>query len=93
MKKILYRVESGDTVFSVVDKFGASPFSVIAENMLTEEISAGDMLVISPAKKLYSVRLGDTLCSVAKKFNEDKNELSRKNGNVPYLFYGIKIEI
>lgn len=93
MKKILYRVESGDTVFSVAERFRASPMTVIKENSLSREVSEGDMLVISPARRLYSVRLGDSLYSVAKKFGVTESGIKRKNGDVPYLFYGLKIEV
>ena len=92
MKKILYRVKEGDTLFSVCNDFNLSHLSTIEENLLEEEISAGDMLVLSEGENLYSVLPFDTFYSLSKKFNVPEEKLRRLN-KTPYLFYGLKIRL
>ncbi len=92
MKKILYRVAEGDTVQSVCAMFGLSPLTVIEENMLSNEIEEGDMLVLNEKDTLYFASPKDTFFSVAKRFNMTEEELKRLN-NTPYLFYGLGVKI
>ena len=92
MKKILYRVASGDTVQTVCTRFSLSPITVIEENMLTNEIEEGDMLVLSEKDTLYFAEPTDTFYSIAKKFSMTEEELKRLN-NTPYIFYGLGVKI
>ncbi len=92
MKKILYRVQRGDTLFSVCEKFGVSPLVTAEENVLDGEITEGDMLVLSEKEELYSVKPLDTFASISSKFGITEERL-RKMNNVPYLFYGLTIRI
>ena len=92
MKKFLYRVESGDTVYAVANKLKVPVCTLIKLNNLKKEITAGDLLYIESSDKTYRVKLFDTLLSVAKKFNLTENELKEKNG-IEYIYYGQEINI
>lgn len=92
MKKFLYRVESGDTVFSVASTFNIPVCVLIKLNNLKKEITAGDILYIESSEKTYRVKLFDTLYSVAERFNVSENELKEKNG-IEYIYYGQEINL
>lgn len=93
MKKILYRVNEKDTAAGVAEKFGASVTRLIRDNNLTGEIEAGDVLLVEKTGKSYTVNLGESYSSLAKKFDVSERELAEKNGNPPYLYYGQKINV
>lgn len=93
MKKIFYRVNEGETLFSVCEKLGVPPVTVIKENNLKNEISFGDLLYIEQGDCfIYKVTPFDTAKSIAQKFGISEEKLLRDN-NVPYLFYGLIISI
>ena len=92
MKKIFYRVKSGDTLLSVCEFFSLSIASVIKDNMLESDIEEGDILVITKEENLYTVKPLETFYSVSKKVGASEEELRRLNP-IPYLFYGLKIKI
>ncbi len=90
MKKILYRVKEGDTLFSVCNEFGVAPLLVVKDNLLCEEICEGDMLVLEGNGEIYTVDAGETFSSVSRKLGVEEETLRRLN-DLPYLFYGLKI--
>ena len=92
MKKIFYRVEDGDTVFSLAERFSVSVGVIIAQNNLKKEIETGDMLYIEvdESKTAYKVQPFDTVVSVGRKFNVPPEKILFDNG-VSYLFYGLII--
>ena len=92
MKKFFYRVVEGDSAISVCQKFNCSVGSLIYNNNLKKEISAGDILLIEKCDNLYLVKPTDTLSSLAKKFNLLGQEILEKN-HLPYLFSGLFIEL
>ena len=93
MKKFFYRVEQGDGVLSVADKFRVAVTRLIKDNRLIEEIECGDMLYIErPDCLLYTVKPTDTLSSIAKRFNVQEQKILDDNC-VPYVFCGLTIEI
>jgi spore germination protein YaaH len=94
MEKIFYRVQTGDTVFSIAKKFDACIFDLIFDNNLALEVSAGDVILIhKPDVKTYLVMPFDTISSICEKFCISREELLFKNKFLPYVFYGIKIKI
>lgn len=93
MKKFLYRVAECDSAESIAARFGVSVTRLIRDNFLTCEISAGDLLVVEKTGRLYTVNLGESYSSLAKKFDVSERELAEKNGNPPYLYYGQKINV
>ena len=69
-----YGVEDGDTVASIAQKFGISMDSIMWENNLTsvESIKVGQVLRILPITGIrYKVKRGDTIYSIAKKYQVD----------------------
>ena len=93
MDKFFYRVNDGDSVFSVAERFNVPTSLIIKQNNLMQDIEAGDLLYIeSEPCTLYKVKPNDTAKSLSEKFGVSEEELLSKNG-VPYIFYGIKIKI
>lgn len=92
MKKFFYRVVDGDSVMSVCQKFNCSAGSLIFNNNLKKEVSAGDILLVEKCDNLYFVKPTDTLSAICKRFNKGEQEILDKN-HIPYLFCGIYIEI
>ena len=94
MKKFIYRVKKGDTVFSIAKTFNTSPLYLIKTNGLSRETQAGDLLVInSHAIICYQVQPFETLEQILKKFCLTEREFNALNGEIPYLFYGQTIAI
>ena len=93
MKNFLYRVQDGDTVFSVSEKFNIPPCLIIKENNLNCELQAGDMLVIPEFYgKVYTVGIFENIEDIAERFSTSPEKILRDNG-VSYVFYGLKIKI
>ena len=91
MEKFFYRVEEGDTILSLSEKFRMSACKIIKQNNLKKEISCGDILCIeSGGQRLYKVNPFDTASSVAKKFNTTEEKILTDNG-VEYIYYGLII--
>lgn len=90
MKKIFYRVDESDTVFSLSERFSVPVGVIIAQNNLKKEIEAGDMLYIEveDCKTAYKVQPFDTARSVGRRFGVPSEKILSDNG-VPYLFYGL----
>ena len=93
MKKFFYRVKDGETVFCLCKRFNLSQTKLISDNQLKKEIASGDILYIEQtSNKLYTVKVGDTIESIAKYFNLQESEILEKN-RIPYVFFGLTIEI
>ncbi len=94
MEKFFYRVEHGDTILSVANKFNIPAILIVKTNNLKKEICAGDLLYIEREKdcRTYTVKPFETAEIIALKFGVGKEELLKKNG-VEYLFYGLTIQI
>ena len=76
MKKIFYRVQSGDSVQSVAERFGTSPTLLIKDNNLTCDIEAGDLLIVQPVNGVsYKVQPTDTLVSLSEKFGVPQDKI------------------
>ena len=91
MEKFFYRVEVGDTVSSLSEKYNTPACLIIKQNNLKTEIACGDILYIEKGEqRLYKVKPFDTLSSIAKKFNTTEEKILKDNG-VRYIYYGLII--
>ena len=91
MEKFFYRVKKGDTLYKLSAEFSLPPVKIISLNNLSHEISEGDILLLEQnSSKVYSVRLNDTLDSIAERFNTSPEKILLDN-QIPYIFYGLKI--
>ena len=81
-----YRVKSGDTLWSIARRFGVT-VSQIKEvnNLKNNTLTIGELLYIptketeSVTKDVYTVKNGDTLYSIARKYNLTVDELKELN--------------
>lgn len=89
LKNDWYRVKKGDTLLSVAREFGLPECLLASLNSLTEEVRAGQILLLPERRyHLYTVRGGDSkkkLCGSGEKYGEI-------NGT-DYFFVGMKIFI
>lgn len=92
MKKFLYRVKKGDTLFSISEKFNLSINLLIEHNNLKCEVSPYDLLVIEQKDcQVYVVCRGEQKVDILNKFNLTEKEFRDFNGDIPYVFYGQKV--
>lgn len=81
---LIYTVQKGDSLYNIAKKFNTS-VSLIkdANNLNTDLLSIGQELKIpvtnSNGNVNYIVQKGESLYSIAKKFNTTVNEIKRKN--------------
>ncbi|MBO7149557.1 MAG: LysM peptidoglycan-binding domain-containing protein [Clostridia bacterium] len=92
MKKFFYRVQKGDTVLAICQRFSCSMGKLIFINQLKSEVSAGDILLIERERKTYLVKPIDTIEKIANKFCISPQSILEKNC-VPYIFCGLIIAI
>ena len=78
-----YIVKSGDTLYSIANKYNISVNDLIEYNNLpTTILSVGQVLnipTISSSDIIYTVKPGDTLYSIANKYNVSVNDLKKLN--------------
>ncbi|HPR63217.1 MAG TPA: LysM peptidoglycan-binding domain-containing protein [Thermoanaerobaculia bacterium] len=88
-EQVTYRVQRGDTPWSISRKFGVSLNALLSYNGLTKRsrIFPGQTLIIPGRKGIgasspssYRVRSGDTLFSIAQRFHTTVDRLIRANG-------------
>ncbi len=74
---ITYKVEKGDTLARVADKFGVSVDTVKwANDLKTDDLSIGDELKIPPVSGIvHKVTEGETVQSIAKKYKTDAQKI------------------
>lgn len=86
----IYTVQSGDNLYNIANQYGISVNDIIKENNLgTTMLFIGQQLLIPSIKEqeqndvynknIYIVQKGDSLYSIAKKFNISVNELKSIN--------------
>ena len=92
MKKFFYRVQKGESILAIANKFNGLVGKIICDNNLKKEIEEGDVILIESYENLYEFMPTDTLSSISKKFGVNKQEILDKN-HLPYLFFGLKILI
>ena len=94
MKKFFYRVLEGDTIQSLSHLFNLCPYKIIKDNYLVKEICPGDLLFIeSLSEKTYIVKPFEDKFLLCKKFNLEIAEFNLKNGDIPYIFAGLLVNI
>ena len=80
-----YTVKSGDTLYSVAKKYNTTVNAITTLNNLTSNnLSIGQTLKIpvstqNTTEKTYTVKSGDTLYSIARKYNTTVSELINRN--------------
>ena len=96
-----YTVKAGDNLYSIAKKFNTSVSNLITLNGLkNNSLSIGQQLKVpassnsSTTNQTYVVKSGDSLYSIAKKFNTTVDSIKKKN-NLPsnLLSIGQKIKI
>ena len=84
----IYQVQNGDTLASVASKFGLSLDMLSSLNgiMVGSVLNPGDYIVVprmqveNPYFMEYTVKKGDNIYEIAKKYNIDSSQLLRLNG-------------
>ena len=84
----IYQVQNGDTLASVASKFGISLDMLSSLNgiMVGSILNPGDYIVVprmqveNPYFMEYTVKKGDNIYEIAKKYNIDSSQLLRLNG-------------
>jgi LysM repeat protein len=80
----IYEVRPGDTISSIAKMFGISENTIRWANAIPQDgsiIRVGQPLLILPVSGVsHTVRAGDTLQSIAKKYNGDQEEIMNFNG-------------
>ena len=78
-----YIVKSGDSLYSIARKYNTTVNDLMKYNNLTSNLlSIGQTLKIPTSESTitsYTVKSGDTLYSIARKYNTTVDELKRKN--------------
>ena len=84
-KYIIYTIQKGDSLWQISRKFNVTiPEILELNNLTTINLQIGDKLKIpvtddTPSKKIYIVKSGDTLWSIAKEYNISISELKDAN--------------
>lgn len=93
MKNFCYRVQQGDTLYLIADRFNIPVTLLIKENNLSREIEEGDILYLIPCETdLYVVKPTDTLLTIADSFNKPPEKILEDNA-VPYIYVGLKLKL
>jgi LysM repeat protein len=69
--KVAYRINKGDTIFSIARKYGLQPESILKENALSTSdlLSIGKIIQIPiPVTHLYQLKPKETLWRIAKRY-------------------------
>ena len=63
----IYTVQSGDTVYSISQRFGVPESRIVTDNFIAEptRLTVGESLIIQYPSETYTVRGGDTLLDIA----------------------------
>ncbi|MEK7579139.1 MAG: LysM peptidoglycan-binding domain-containing M23 family metallopeptidase [Patescibacteria group bacterium] len=79
----VYVVREGDTISQIAEMFGVTPNTIRWANDIgaKESIRPGEHLAILPVAGVkHTVKKGDTLASLAKKYKGDEEEITQFNG-------------
>jgi membrane-bound lytic murein transglycosylase D len=100
VEHIFYTVQKGDSLWSIAKRFGVSVSDIKKWNNVDKKIFPGDILLIILPKKserdstIYTVKKGDTLIKIAKKFKVSVEKLKRVNNLQTHKIYpGLKLKI
>jgi lipoprotein NlpD len=78
----VYIVKPGDTLTGIAARYGVSQGTILGANDLTPKsvIKSGQQLIIMPIDGIpYTVKVGDTLGSIAKRFKSDAIDIGDYN--------------
>lgn len=92
----VYVVRPGDTLSEIAELFGVSVNTIVWANNLSRggTLKVGQTLTILPVTGVkYTVKKGDTLASIAKKFDGDAVEITNFNGLGDTIVPGTEIII
>ena len=100
VEHIFYTVQKGDSLWSIARRFGVSVSDIKRWNNVDKKIFPGDiLLIVLPKKsmesyKIYTVKKGDTLIKISKKFNVSVEQLKRVNNlKTTQIYPGLKLKI
>lgn len=81
---IIHTVAKGDTIYSISKQYSIPESRIITDNFLnpTKTLAVGQTLIISRPSKIFSVRGGDTLASVAEKNGVSVLSLLQNNPHI-----------
>lgn len=80
-KNLIYRVKTGESVLTVSELLKVPPYKIIADNNLTSDLYAGQLLIIKRLDRgLYRVKPFDTVESICAKFSIKKEDFTAYNG-------------
>ena len=93
-----YTIKSGDTLYSIANKNGISVDELKQINDLNSNMLSVGQVILIPIKNInnmeYVVKSGDSLYSIAKKYNTSVNNIKELNGlNSNLLVIGQKLLI
>ena len=100
----IHRVEDGDTLFNISKRYNLSVADlIIANNIKGNNIKKGQILRVTAAPTKvrsnpvqnvsYTVRKGDTLNTIASRFNVDINDIRRWNRNTRTVSPGQRLKL
>jgi LysM repeat protein len=78
----VYEVKKGDTLGMVAELHGVSKNTIMwANDLKSEKLTPGETLIILPITGVrHTVKSGDTITSIAKKYKGDKEDIAQYNG-------------
>jgi hypothetical protein len=86
-----YRVQKGETLKDLSDRFKIPELVLINDNNIKSEIEVGDMLIINVYNlNFYEVKHLEKIEDICKKFMMTKGEFIHING-VDYVYGGMKV--
>ncbi|MBE6564846.1 MAG: LysM peptidoglycan-binding domain-containing protein [Ruminococcaceae bacterium] len=83
----IHRVQRGETVYSIAERYGVSADALISDNELSDpsRLAVGQTLVILFPDVVHTVTEGETLTEVASRYGVDVNTLLRNNTSLDGL--------
>lgn len=91
-----YTVQSGDSWWSIANRYGMNMYTLAARNGKTiySMLHPGDKLTISgQTSRVYTVRRGDTLSSIASRLGTSVSSLASRNhiSNINWIYAGQRL--
>ncbi len=91
--KFIYKVESGDTLFSLAEKFCSTVQAIVAENSLDGELERGQLIIIPKLKGVKRiVRPKEDVYDIADGDEKLAFEIMKKN-EIRFVYVGQTIYV